>query len=108
MVLACDPLADLGTECVFPYRKRKLLPRVLVYDKGAGGLGLCGQAPTVAHALLARAADAVASCGCDDGCLACVMSLKCGENNIAVDKAAANRVLQALLAKATTTTVPTV
>lgn len=74
------------------------LPTVFVYDGHPGGAGFAERAFHTARAWLTATREAIASCECDFGCPSCVQSPKCGNGNDPLDKAAAVRVLNALLA----------
>jgi DEAD/DEAH box helicase domain-containing protein len=74
------------------------LPTVFVYDGHPGGAGFAERAFHTARAWLTATREAIASCECDFGCPSCVQSPKCGNGNDPLDKAAAVRVLAALLA----------
>lgn len=70
---------------------------VFIYDGYPGGVGYAARGFEVAGLWLTATRDAVASCGCDDGCPRCVQSPKCGNGNNPLDKAGAVRLLGALL-----------
>jgi DEAD/DEAH box helicase domain-containing protein len=74
------------------------LPTVVVHDGHPGGAGFAERGYQAAAAWLAATADAIGSCGCESGCPSCVQSPKCGNGNDPLDKAAAVRLLTALLA----------
>jgi DEAD/DEAH box helicase domain-containing protein len=74
------------------------LPTVFVYDGHPGGAGFAERAFHTARNWLTATREAIASCDCDFGCPSCVQSPKCGNGNDPLDKAAAVRVLDALLA----------
>jgi DEAD/DEAH box helicase domain-containing protein len=74
------------------------LPTVFVYDGHAGGAGFAERAFTRAERWLTATRDAIASCECESGCPSCVQSPKCGNGNEPLDKAAAHRLLSAVIA----------
>ncbi|SEG94527.1 DEAD/DEAH box helicase domain-containing protein [Actinacidiphila yanglinensis] len=74
------------------------LPTVFVYDGHPGGAGFAERAFRTARGWLAATREAIASCECDHGCPSCVQSPKCGNGNDPLDKAAAVRLLDCLLA----------
>jgi DEAD/DEAH box helicase domain-containing protein len=80
---ACHP--DLG------------LPAIFVYDSYPGGAGIAELGYEAADRHLHTTLELIASCRCDGGCPSCVQSPKCGNGNEPLDKAAAFRLLGALL-----------
>ncbi len=77
------------------------LPTVFVYDGQPGGAGLAARGHDQARGWLTATRDAIAACGCESGCPSCVQSPKCGNGNEPLDKAAAGRLLDAMLAPTT-------
>ena len=75
-------------------------PTVVVHDGHPGGAGFAQRGFAVARTWWQATLDAVASCGCPDGCPSCVQSPKCGNGNEPLDKAGAVRVLRLLLSHA--------
>lgn len=71
---------------------------VFVYDAYPGGAGFAERAYDLGATWLRATRDAIAACPCADGCPACVQSPKCGSYNAPLDKAAAVRLLDAVLA----------
>lgn len=70
---------------------------VFIYDGLPGGCGLVDQAFATYEVLLARTLDVIRTCGCEDGCPACVHSPKCGSGNRPISKSAALRVLEGVM-----------
>jgi DEAD/DEAH box helicase domain-containing protein len=87
---------DIGGVSV-PVHKDTGLPTVFVYDGHPGGAGFAERAFRTARGWLTATREAIASCECDLGCPSCVQSPKCGNGNDPLDKAAAVRLLDALL-----------
>ncbi|MDX6275444.1 MAG: box helicase protein [Frankiales bacterium] len=70
---------------------------VFVYDGHPGGAGFAERGYATAAAWLTATRDAVEACECAAGCPSCVQSPKCGNGNDPLDKAAAVRLLDAVL-----------
>lgn len=75
---------------------------VFVHDAYPGGAGFAERGFTLGATWLRATRDAIAACRCFAGCPACVQSPKCGNANNPLDKAAAIRLLTAVLAHAPT------
>ncbi|WP_416382589.1 DEAD/DEAH box helicase [Nocardia beijingensis] len=75
------------------------LPTVFVYDGQAGGAGFAERGFALLRQWLSATLSAIESCGCAAGCPSCVQSPKCGNGNHPLDKAAAARLLTAVLAE---------
>ncbi len=73
---------------------------VFVHDAYPGGAGFAERGYELGATWLRATRDAIARCPCHDGCPACVQSPKCGSYNAPLDKAAAVRLLDAVLAHA--------
>ena len=70
---------------------------VFVYDGHPGGAGFAERGFHDAADWLGATRDAIAACGCDDGCPSCVQSPKCGNGNNPLDKRGAVLLLDGLL-----------
>ncbi len=92
---------DIGGVSV-PLHPDTQLPTVFVYDGHSGGAGFAERGFQRAAQWLTATRDAIAACECERGCPSCVQSPKCGNGNDPLDKAAAVRLLDALLAGAPT------
>lgn len=75
---------------------------VFVHDAYPGGAGFAERGFTLGATWLRATRDAIAACRCFSGCPACVQSPKCGNANSPLEKAAAIRLLDAVLAHAPT------
>jgi DEAD/DEAH box helicase domain-containing protein len=73
------------------------LPTVFVYDGHHGGAGFAERAYARAERWLTATRDAIAACECETGCPSCVQSPKCGNGNEPLHKAAAQRLLTAVI-----------
>ena len=73
---------------------------VFVYDAYPGGAGFAERGYELGATWLRATRDAIVRCPCHDGCPACVQSPKCGSYNAPLDKDAAVRLLDAVLAHA--------
>ena len=74
-------------------------PTIFVYDGHPGGVGITERGFEAFEGWVADTARMIAGCPCEHGCPSCVQSPKCGNLNDMLDKAAALRLLQAMLAR---------
>ncbi|HIJ78038.1 MAG: DEAD/DEAH box helicase, partial [Desulfobulbaceae bacterium] len=95
LVVLCDR-NDVGG-IAYPFHPQVGRAAIFIYDGYAGGVGLSRQAFGELAELLRLTLQTIASCPCEVGCPSCVHSPKCGSGNRPIDKAAALRLLQALL-----------
>ena len=70
---------------------------VFVYDGHPGGAGFAARGHERAASWLRATREAIASCGCENGCPSCVQSPKCGNGNEPLDKTGALLLLDAVL-----------
>ncbi|MFX0174727.1 MAG: DEAD/DEAH box helicase [Candidatus Hodarchaeota archaeon] len=90
---------DLGGVSIdFDPVKQK--PLIYIYDAYSGGIGISELLFSNLFELMKLAYDLVNSCSCvaDNGCPACLMSPKCGNNNEPLDKKGALLLLSRMLA----------
>lgn len=73
---------------------------VFVHDAYPGGAGFAERGYALGATWLRATREAIATCPCRTGCPACVQSPKCGNGNNPLEKAAAVRLLDAVLAHA--------
>ncbi len=73
------------------------MPTVFIYDGHPGGAGFAERGFVAGVAHLRATRSTIAGCGCEAGCPSCVQSPKCGNGNNPLDKAAAVRLLDAVL-----------
>ncbi|WP_227424011.1 DEAD/DEAH box helicase [Pengzhenrongella sicca] len=73
---------------------------VFVYDGYPGGAGFAERGFHLGATWLRATREAIAGCRCATGCPACIQSPKCGNANNPLEKAAAIRLLDAVLAYA--------
>lgn len=73
---------------------------VFVHDAYPGGAGFAERGFRLGATWLRATRDAIVACRCATGCPACVQSPKCGNANNPLEKAAAVRLLDAVLAHA--------
>ncbi len=72
---------------------------IFVYDGYPGGIGLAARGYDIILPLIERTKELIASCGCSQGCPACIHSPKCGSGNKPLDKEAAIELLRYLSAE---------
>ncbi|KAI9821248.1 MAG: hypothetical protein M1827_003983 [Pycnora praestabilis] len=97
---------DVRTECKVAIKEfakkettRKRPARLTFYDAkgGAGGSGISTKAFEFIDLLLKQACDRVAACHCHEGCIECVCSERCKEQNIVMSKAGSEVIMKSLL-----------
>ncbi len=73
------------------------LPTIFIYDGYPGGIGLTQKAFNIFEKIVSMTYKVVSECKCKDGCPACIMSPKCGNDNRPLDKKAAIHILKIML-----------
>ncbi|KAI9843221.1 MAG: hypothetical protein M1838_002734 [Thelocarpon superellum] len=98
---------DVRTECKNALKElskketsRKRPARLTFYDAkgGASGSGISTKAFEFVDLLLRQACERVEACHCTEGCVECVCSERCKEQNAVMSKAGASVILRCLLA----------
>lgn len=87
---------DLGGISI-PYHPQIGHAAVFIYDGVPGGVGLTKSGYDKALELLEKTLSSVTSCGCENGCPACVHSPKCGSGNRPIDKQSSVNIMKRLL-----------
>jgi DEAD/DEAH box helicase domain-containing protein len=71
--------------------------QIFIYDAYPGGVGISEKGFELVQNLWQATLQVIAECPCEEGCPGCIHSPKCGNNNEPLDKAAARKILEALL-----------
>lgn len=99
---------DVRTECKVAIKEfakketsRKRPARLTFYDAkgGAGGSGISTKAFEFIDLLLLRACERIGNCHCLEGCIECVCSERCKEQNVVMSKAGGEVILKTLLGR---------
>ncbi|KAL8731419.1 MAG: hypothetical protein Q9166_003394 [cf. Caloplaca sp. 2 TL-2023] len=99
---------DVRTECKVAIKEfakketsRKRPARLTFYDAkgGASGSGISTKAFEFVDILLVRAVERVGACHCTEGCVECVCSERCKEQNVVMSKAGSEVILKCLLGR---------
>ncbi len=99
-VLALCDRGDLGGISI-PYHPQVQSGAVFIYDGHGGAAGVADIGFERLPELLARVADLLDGCDCEDGCPACIHSPKCGNGNRPLDKSGARELVALLLGEHT-------
>ena len=75
-------------------------PALFLYDGVPGGAGLVERAFRELESLIAKTAEVVHGCPCEDGCPACIQSPRCGNGNKPLDKGGCRTLLDAFAGRA--------
>lgn len=86
---------DLGGVS-YPLHPELNAPAIFIYDGAPGGVGIAERVFEVLPELLRVTLEMVRDCPCEDGCPACILSPKCGNNNQPMSKTGAIILLKKL------------
>ena len=70
---------------------------IFIYDGYEGGIGISEKLYETFKALVQMTYNLIKDCECEEGCPACILSSKCGNNNRPMDKEAALYILENML-----------
>ncbi|MCJ7498506.1 MAG: DEAD/DEAH box helicase [candidate division Zixibacteria bacterium] len=70
---------------------------IFIYDAYEGGIGISEKLFETFKALVQMTHNLIKDCECEEGCPACILSSKCGNNNRPMDKEAALYILENML-----------
>jgi DEAD/DEAH box helicase domain-containing protein len=87
----------VGGVSVVPVHPQTNKATIFIYDGYPGGMGYAEGAYHQFTALAQETFETLRACTCEGGCLSCVQSPKCGNQNRPLDKRGAIFLLQALL-----------
>jgi DEAD/DEAH box helicase domain-containing protein len=90
---------DVGGVSVVPVHPQTNKATIFIYDGYPGGMGYAEGAYHQFMALAQETFETLQACMCEGGCLSCVQSPKCGNQNRPLDKRGAIFLLQALLGR---------
>ena len=99
---------DVRTECKNAQKEfarkessRKRPARLTFYDAkgGAGGSGIAAKAFEFVDVLLSQAVERVVACHCLEGCVECICSETCKEQNMVMSKAGSEVILKCILGR---------
>lgn len=99
LFVSCDP-QDIDTEHVYPYQSRPRPPRVILFDKRPGGVGVAEALYHHSDAVLAKAEEIISSCPCRRGCPSCIFHNGCSNYNTVLNKRGALVIVRRLLERA--------
>lgn len=95
LLAMCDRI-DIGGVST-PFHPDTAHPTIFIYDGYPGGVGIAKRGYERSEELLDFTLKLIEECPCDEGCPACVLSPKCGNNNQPMDKEGAIVLLRLLL-----------
>ncbi|MHA2061805.1 MAG: DEAD/DEAH box helicase, partial [Candidatus Sifarchaeia archaeon] len=81
-----------------PYHEDEKIATIFIYDGYSYGIGIAEKIyELIESGFLRTTFELIRDCECEDGCPACIMSPKCGNNNEPLDKKGAELLLEELL-----------
>jgi DEAD/DEAH box helicase domain-containing protein len=95
LLAMCDR-RDLGGVS-YPFYPETGKALIFIYDAYEGGIGISEKLFETFKALVQMTHNLIKDCGCEEGCPACILSSKCGNNNRPMDKEAALYILENML-----------
>lgn len=95
LLAMCDRM-DIGGVST-PFHPDTAHPTIFIYDAYSGGVGIARRGYERCEELLKFTQELIEGCPCEEGCPACVLSPKCGNNNQPMDKEGALYLLRLLL-----------
>jgi DEAD/DEAH box helicase domain-containing protein len=90
---------DVGGVSIVPLHPQTEKATIFVYDGYPGGMGYAEGAFQQFSALARETLETLRACPCEGGCLSCIQSPKCGNQNRPLDKQGAILLLRALLGR---------
>ncbi len=95
LLAMCDR-RDLGGVS-YPYYPEAGKSLIFIYDGYEGGIGISEKLFETFKTLVQMTYSLIKDCECEEGCPACILSSKCGNNNRPMDKKAAIFILENML-----------
>jgi DEAD/DEAH box helicase domain-containing protein len=95
LLAMCDR-RDLGGVS-YPFYPETGKALIFIYDAYEGGIGISEKLFETFKALVQMTHNLIKDCECEEGCPACILSSKCGNNNRPMDKEAALYILENML-----------
>jgi len=96
LFVLCEP-EDIDTEHTYEFQQRPRPPRIIVFDKRPGGMGISESLFDKADKVLLHLLRCVEECTCHSGCPSCVFHCECSNYNGRIDKNGARIILEGLI-----------